>query len=63
MGVVWTAITFSLEEASELAYLCLGCGACDEVCPVEIPLSGILRRLKAAGAERLAGRGEHLNKA
>ena len=46
MGVNWTAITYSMEEASRLAYLCLGCGRCDVVCPVEIPLSSILRWLK-----------------
>ncbi len=58
MGVIWTAITYSLEEAAELSYLCIGCGACDEVCPVEIPLSGILWRLKtlAAGKEGAPGR-------
>lgn len=55
MGVIWTAITRSLGEAAELAYLCIGCGACDEVCPVEIPLSGLLRRLKAYAAVRTLG--------
>ncbi len=55
MGVIWTAITHSLEEAGELAYLCIGCGACDEVCPVEIPLSRLLWSLKAGAARRLAG--------
>ena len=47
MGMGWTAITHSLREAAELSLLCLGCARCDEVCPVEIPLSEIIRWLKA----------------
>jgi L-lactate utilization protein LutB len=47
MGLVWTAITVDPIEAGKLAYLCLGCGRCDTSCPVEIPLSTILRHLKS----------------
>ena len=47
MGMGWTAITHSLREAAELSLLCLGCARCDEVCPVEIPLSSIIRWLKS----------------
>ena len=46
MGIVWTAITESVERASELALLCLGCGRCDATCPVEIPLSRLIWELK-----------------
>jgi len=50
MGIVWTAITESEKLASELAMLCLGCGRCDEACPVEIPLSSIIWSLKRVRA-------------
>ena len=53
MGVVWTAITRGVEEASALALLCLGCARCDYVCPVEIPISRILRGLKARYSKRI----------
>jgi L-lactate dehydrogenase complex protein LldG len=56
MGMGWTAITEGVERAAELSYLCLGCGRCDEVCPVEIPLSRIIWELKREGARRLAGK-------
>ena len=48
MGMGWTAIVESGSLASKLAFLCLGCGRCDEVCPVEIPLSSIIKHLKAS---------------
>ncbi|MCE4604792.1 MAG: 4Fe-4S dicluster domain-containing protein [Aeropyrum sp.] len=50
MGMGWTAITLGERLAGELSYLCLGCGRCDEVCPVEIPLSDIIRKLKSGYA-------------
>ena len=46
MGINWTAITHSMEEAGALSLLCLQCGRCDEVCPVEIPLSRIIHWLR-----------------
>ena len=52
MGVNWTAITEGVEEAAGLAMLCMGCKRCDEVCPVEIPLSRILWKLKREWAFR-----------
>lgn len=53
MGVNWTAITSGDPEAPGLAMLCLSCRRCDEVCPVEIPLSSILHELKKRWASRL----------
>ncbi|MCS7107697.1 MAG: lactate utilization protein [Acidilobaceae archaeon] len=47
MGLVWTAITYDANEAAKLSFLCLGCGRCDEACPVGIPLSRLIRELKA----------------
>ncbi len=46
MGINWTAITIGEEEASELAHLCLLCGRCTEVCPMDIPLHEMIRHLK-----------------
>ena len=51
MGVLWTAVTEGVEKAAALAQLCLGCRACDVVCPMEIPLSRTIRRLKRLAAE------------
>ena len=57
MGVLWTAITEGIEESAGLAMLCLVCGRCDEVCPVRIPLSSLLRRLKSVYASRILEEG------
>lgn len=46
MGINWTAIIEGIEEASKLAPFCLGCKRCDEVCPVRIKISDIIRQLK-----------------
>jgi len=51
MGVGWTAITHE-PDAGGLALLCMGCRRCDEACPMEIPLSGIIRELKRRWAAR-----------
>lgn len=51
MGVNWTAITLGEETGAELAHLCLGCARCDEVCPVGIPISRVIRYLKKRYAE------------
>jgi len=51
MGINWTAITLSEEAASGLAMLCLNCRRCNEVCPVEIPISDIISKLKTLYAK------------
>ncbi|MCE4614395.1 MAG: lactate utilization protein [Desulfurococcales archaeon] len=53
MGINWTAITLSEEVASGLAVLCLNCRRCNEVCPVEIPLSDIISKLKVDYSKRI----------
>lgn len=52
MGVNWTAITLGEDAASEIAHLCLGCSRCDAVCPVEIPISKVIRYLKTVYAKK-----------
>lgn len=52
MGVNWTAITLGEDQAAEIAHLCLGCARCDAVCPVEIPISKIIRYLKTVYARK-----------
>ncbi len=53
MGVLWSAITLGKDYGAELSMLCLGCGRCDEVCPMEIPLSTLLRSLKRHYGEKI----------
>jgi len=53
MGINWTAITLDEEYAGGLATLCLTCARCDEACPVEIPLSRLLRYLKGVYMSKL----------
>ncbi len=47
MGSVLTPLLTSLEDASDLPNACTSCGRCEEVCPAEIPLPGLLRELRA----------------
>lgn len=47
IGVAWTAITESIEEAYKVATLCTGCGSCNEVCPVEIPISALVEEVRS----------------
>lgn len=49
IGLVWTAITGEPEESEYLSYFCLGCDACNEICPVEIDISRLISRLRAKG--------------
>lgn len=53
MGVLWTAITLGKEAGAELSMLCLGCARCDEVCPMEIPLSSLIRGLKRVYSSKI----------
>ncbi|PSN94456.1 hypothetical protein B9Q06_09120 [Candidatus Marsarchaeota G2 archaeon ECH_B_2] len=46
IGIVWTAITEGVDVANPLSYFCLGCNACNEVCPTGINISGLIRWLK-----------------
>jgi L-lactate dehydrogenase complex protein LldF len=63
IGKVLTPQVEGLEKAGDLAFASSLCGACEEVCPVKIPLPALLRRLRdesySAGADGAAvpGRG------
>lgn len=51
MGVGWTAITEGVEKAQTLSWLCIFCGACKEVCPVEVNSAEISRQLRTKSME------------
>ncbi len=53
IGLIWTAITESSEKAANLSYFCLGCDACNEVCPVSIDISGMISSLKQKGSSKV----------
>ncbi len=53
IGLIWTAITDSAEKAANLSYFCLGCDACNEVCPVSIDISGMISALKQKGSSKV----------
>ncbi|MGB0713084.1 MAG: lactate utilization protein B [Gammaproteobacteria bacterium] len=46
MGSVLTPLLQGLEKARDLPHACTMCGRCAEVCPVQIPLPGLLRKLR-----------------
>jgi L-lactate dehydrogenase complex protein LldF len=46
MGSVLTPLQWGLREAADLPNACTLNGRCAEVCPVRIPLSDLLRRLR-----------------
>jgi L-lactate dehydrogenase complex protein LldF len=46
MGSVLTPLLTSLEDSALLPDACTACGRCEEVCPAEIPLAGLLRDLR-----------------
>ncbi|WP_153074988.1 lactate utilization protein B [Paraburkholderia bonniea] len=52
MGSVLTPAYVGLDRALDLPQAATLCGACDSVCPVEIPLSGLLRTLREKQVER-----------
>ncbi len=46
MGSVLTPLLLGLEQAPDLPHACTQCGQCAAVCPVKIPLPGLLRQLR-----------------
>ncbi len=52
MGSVLTPSYVGLERAPDLPQAATLCGECDSVCPVGIPLSGLLRTLREKQVER-----------
>lgn len=42
IGSVISPLMFGFEEYGHLSYACTLCGKCDDVCPVQIPLSNLL---------------------
>jgi L-lactate dehydrogenase complex protein LldF len=49
MGVPWTAITQSVEKASEIAKYCVSCSLCLDACPVKIDIPLAISWVKNAG--------------
>ncbi|MCX8176106.1 MAG: 4Fe-4S dicluster domain-containing protein, partial [Candidatus Bathyarchaeota archaeon] len=52
MGVGWTAITEGVENAEPLAWFCLLCNACKEVCPVKVNSAEISRKIRMQSLEK-----------
>ncbi len=52
IGVAWTAITEGVEAAYRVARWCTGCKRCEEVCPVEIPISRLVEEVRARADRR-----------
>ncbi len=50
IGIPWTANVHGLENAS-FAHLCISCGLCKEVCPVDINIPMMIARVKEMDAE------------
>jgi L-lactate dehydrogenase complex protein LldG len=55
VGLLWTAITEGRQSADPLSYFCLECEACNDICPVQIDISGSIRWLKKMASEELLG--------
>ncbi|MGA1975113.1 MAG: lactate utilization protein B [Conexivisphaerales archaeon] len=53
VGLLWTAITEGRDAAEPLTYFCLECDACNEICPVQINISGNIRWIKKESTEAL----------
>jgi L-lactate dehydrogenase complex protein LldF len=51
MGIVLTTLLEGMEKAHPLLDATTLCGACGDVCPVKVPLPGLLRRLKERRVE------------
>jgi L-lactate utilization protein LutB len=52
MGSVLTPSYIGIDNALDLPQAATLCGECDSVCPVGIPLSGLLRKLREKQVER-----------
>jgi L-lactate utilization protein LutB len=52
MGSVLTPSYVGIDNALDLPQAATLCGECDSVCPVGIPLSGLLRKLREKQVER-----------
>jgi L-lactate dehydrogenase complex protein LldF len=52
MGVVLTTLLEGMERAHPLLDATTLCGACADVCPVKVPLPGLLRRLRERRVEQ-----------
>jgi len=46
IGIPWTFITGPKDKAKDLAYFCLGCAKCKEVCPMDINIPELIRSIK-----------------
>jgi len=56
IGVIWTAITGSIEEAMLHPYACLLCGRCIEACPLKIDQPKMIRELRRRWLSSLRAR-------
>ena len=50
IGIPWTANVHGLEEAS-FAHLCVSCGLCHEICPVDIDIPWMIAKVKDQDVE------------
>ena len=51
IGAILTAFLHDVDEAEDVASLCLGCMACKEACPARIDIPRMITRLRASLAE------------
>lgn len=59
LGAVLAPLLGGYEEFKDLPYVCSLCTACDSVCPVKIPLSGLIREHRRVEVEKgMRPRGE-----
>ncbi len=52
IGVLWTAVTRSIERAAEISQLCVSCGLCKETCPVRIDIPMTISWIKHEKGKR-----------
>jgi L-lactate utilization protein LutB len=51
-GTILTAFTKSFEAAAAQAFTCTLCGKCEELCPMEVDVPEMIRRLRRKIVER-----------